>query len=68
MATRIYSIKDKDGTTLGLVRAGTKNGALRHVAEKHFSVEVAGQEELVWAVSNGAQIEDAGKEPETAGE
>lgn len=59
MSTRIYSIKSNDGTTIGLVRAGTKNGALRHVAEKHFKVEVAGQEELVWAVSNGAQIEDA---------
>ena len=64
--TRIYSIKSKDGKTLGLVRAATKNSALRHIAEKRFNVEVASQEELVWAVSNGASIEDAGKEPAEA--
>ena len=59
MSTRIYSIQNEQGELVSLVRAGTKNGALRHVAETMFTVRVAEQDALVWGIQNGVKIEDA---------
>lgn len=59
MSTRIYSIQNEQGELVSLVRAGTKNGALRHVAETMFTVRVAEQDALVWGIQNGIKIEDA---------
>ena len=58
MSTRIYAVEGPQG--FHLVEAGTKVGALRHVAEKHFSVSVANQKTLVAAMKDGVQIETAG--------
>ena len=66
--TRIYQVTANDGTLIGLVRANTKVGALRHIAEQHFNVDVAGQEQLVWAISNGMKIDDAAGPEEKAAE
>jgi hypothetical protein len=60
MSTRIYAVEGKD--SFHLVEAGTKVGALRYVAEKHFRVEVANQRTLVAAMKDGVQIETAGAE------
>lgn len=68
MANRIYQVTANDGALIGLVRASTKVGALRHIAEQHFTVDVAGQEQLVWAISNGMSIADAGAEEPKAAE
>jgi hypothetical protein len=58
MTTRIYAVEGPQG--FHLVEAGTKVGALRHVAEKHFTVSVANQKTLVAAMKDGVQIETAG--------
>jgi hypothetical protein len=58
MSTRIYAVEGPQG--FHLVEAGTKVGALRHVAEKHFTVSVANQKTLVAAMKDGVQIETAG--------
>lgn len=55
-ATRIYAVRD--GKTLRLVRATHPAHALRHVADETFEVTVAGQEELVKALADGAKVED----------
>lgn len=59
--TRIYvvvnSITDKEE----LVRATSATQAVRHVAEKGWSAEVATPEVLVQMVSNGAKVQDASK-------
>lgn len=61
MTSRIYAVEGKD--SFHLVEAGTKVSALRHVAEKHFSVSVANQKTLVGAMRDNVQIEVAGAEP-----
>lgn len=64
MTTRIYAVEGKN--TFHLVEASTKVAALRHVAEKHFSVSVANQKTLVGAMRDGVQIESAGAEEPAA--
>jgi hypothetical protein len=62
MSTRIYAVAGRD--SFHLVEANTKVGALRHVAEKHFTVAVANQKTLVAAMKDGVKIEQAGAEEE----
>jgi hypothetical protein len=62
MSTRIYAVAGRD--TFHLVEASTKVAALRHVAEKHFTVAVANQKTLVAAMKDGVKIEQAGAEEE----
>jgi hypothetical protein len=64
MSTRIYAVEGPQG--FHLVEAGTKVGALRHVAEKHFTVSVANQKTLVAAMKDGVQIETAGADESQA--
>lgn len=64
MSSRIYAVEGKD--SFHLVEAGTKVGALRHVAERHFNVSVATQKTLVGAMRDGVQIEVAGAEEPAA--
>lgn len=64
MSSRIYAVEGKD--SFHLVEAGTKVGALRHVAERHFNVSVATQKTLVGAMRDGVQIEVAGAEDPAA--
>jgi len=64
MSSRIYYVKGKD--SFHLVDAGTKVGALRHVAEKHFEVGVADQRTLVAAMRDGVKIETTGVDEEQA--
>jgi hypothetical protein len=62
-STRIYAVEGKDA--FHLVEAGTKVGALRHVAEKHFAVSVANQRTLVGAMRDGVKIEVAGDQADS---
>jgi hypothetical protein len=64
MSTRIYAVEGPQG--FHLVEAGTKVGALRHVAEKHFTVSVANQKTLVAAMKDGVVIETAGADESQA--
>lgn len=65
MSNRIYSIQSKEsGELVGLVRAGSKNAAVRFMAEQQFEVKTAEQEALVWGIQNGIAVQDAGAEPQ----
>lgn len=57
--TRIYLVKPRGDTTSPgrLVRATHPAHALRHVADGAYSVEVAGQEDLLALVQAGQQVE-----------
>ena len=62
--SRIYAVhKKEDGAEVSLVKADTKAGALRHVAEKTLTADVASQDELVKLVSAGVKVEDAKADP-----
>jgi len=66
---RIYVVSVKESQKKQLVRAESKAGALRHVAEKTMGAEVASQDDLVEMIGSGLKVEDAGKEePESAPE
>jgi hypothetical protein len=68
---RIYSIQDKaSGELVGLVRAASKNGAVRFMAEQQYEVKTAEQEALVWGIQNGIAVQDATAEakPDESGE
>ncbi len=60
--SRIYKVQVKDSQERSLVRAESKAGALRHIAEKTMEAEVATQDDLVKMVAAGVKVEDAGKE------
>ena len=65
--SRIYVVHTKETQEKSLVRADTKAGALRHVAEKTMTAEVVSQDDLYDLASKGVKVEDAGKdEPEKA--
>ena len=58
MATqRIYIVGTPTGETR-LVRASVKQQALSHVANSTFTVQVASQDDLVGAVTQGIQVEN----------
>ena len=57
--TRIYTVKRQATGTTRLVRATSQAQALRHVALDEYTVEVAGQDELVRALHDGADVETA---------
>jgi hypothetical protein len=54
---RIYIVGTPTGETR-LVRASVKQQALSHVANSTFTVQVASQDDLVQAVSNGVVVEN----------
>ncbi len=64
MSTRIYSVEGPD--EFRLVKASTKQAALRHVAASRYKIDVANQDTLVGAIQDGVQVEVAGEEPAQA--
>jgi len=66
MSTRIYVVHDTRANPTGnrLVRATSKNQALRHVAQDAFAVDIAKQNSLVFLLEQGVKVEDAGAESE----
>ena len=56
-AQRIYIVGTPNGN-IRLVRASLRQQALSHVANSTFTVQVASQDDLVQAVSNGVTVEN----------
>lgn len=65
--TRIYLVTDTESGKKRLVRASNQPQAVRYAARNKFSVEVAGQDDLVSLVGTGCPVEEAGadEQPET---
>jgi len=59
--SRIYRVQQAKGkvTEEVLVRADTVAGAIRHIAQKTMSAEVATQDDLIRLAGSGAKVEDA---------
>jgi hypothetical protein len=57
---RIYLVGH--GQEIRLVRAAHQQQALGHVARSIINVKIAGQEELIEAVSRGVSVENAREE------
>lgn len=57
--SRIYVVKHNNAQRL--VRAGNPAQAIRHVAKKEISAEVASQDQLVELAGKGVTVEDAGE-------
>jgi hypothetical protein len=66
MSTRIYAVRGNG--EFRLVKAATKQAALRHAAASRYDIDVADQETLVDAISAGVKVEVAGEEPATTAE
>lgn len=62
MSTRIYAVSSED--EFYLVEASTKQAALKHIANRRFSVEIARPKDIVGAMSSGVKVEVAGNEPD----
>ena len=61
--TRIHLVTVGDDKIL--VKAASKNAAIRHVAKGLMTVRVATQDDLVQALGAGVKVEEAGaEEPE----
>lgn len=60
--TRIHLVTV--GDTKRLVKAVSKNAAIRHVAQGLMTVRVASQDDIVEALSKGVPVETAGDDPE----
>ena len=59
-ASRIYIVGSSDPAfPVRLVKASIKQQALTHVAQSLFTVRVASQEDLVFALGKGVKIENA---------
>lgn len=58
--TRIYLVTDTESGKKRLVRASNQPQAVRHAARNKFTVEVAGQDDLVSMVATGCPVEEAG--------
>lgn len=60
---RIHLVETPNGKRL--IRAGTKNAAIRHAAKDMIKCSVASQDDLVSALGAGVKVEEAGaEEPE----
>lgn len=64
--TRIYAVHDAGLNKTHLVRAKTPAAAVRFVARKQYTAEVATQDMLVSALSAGEQVQDASSTGEAA--
>ncbi len=62
--TRIYAVHDAGLDTCHLVRAANPAAAVRFVARRQYTPEVASQERLVESLQAGATVLDASGEPE----
>lgn len=57
--TRIYAVHDAGLDKTHLVRAKTPAAAVRHIARKQYTAEVATQNMLVIAINAGELVQDA---------
>jgi hypothetical protein len=62
--TRIHLVVTPEGRRL--IKAGTKNAAIRHAARDLIKCSVASQGELVELVSTGTKVEDAAEPADEA--
>lgn len=60
--TRIYAIHDAGLNKTHLVRATNPASAVRHIARKQYTAEVATQNLLVSAINAGEVVQNAGEE------
>lgn len=60
MQTRIYAITPADGSGMRLIEATSQSQALRFVAEKSYTVEIAKPKDIARLMQAGAKIESAG--------
>lgn len=58
-ATRIYAVHDAGLNKTHLVRAKNPAAAVRHIARKQYTAEVATQNMLVIAINAGELVQDA---------
>jgi hypothetical protein len=58
-APKIYVVADREYATARLVRAVSKPAAVAFVAAERFGCELATQDHLVAALSDGVKVEDA---------
>lgn len=63
MTTRIYIVTN-GANEPRLVRAANQAQAIRHVTKPLYAAFVAGQDDLIKALSNGAKVEEAKTEDE----
>jgi hypothetical protein len=61
-ASRIYAVHDAGLNKCHLVRATNPAAAVRHVARKQYTAEVATQDRLVSALTSGEVVQDANEE------
>jgi len=61
--TRIYCVSD--GDTDRLVRAKTKQRAVRYVVTGKYQTRLATQDDIVLAMESGGKVEDAGDDAQT---
>ena len=59
MSTRIYLVTDQTTQAQRLIEAAHQAQAIRHVAQKRYSVRVARQSDLIALLPNGAVVECA---------
>ena len=57
--TRIYAVISAGGLTVALIRATNRAQALNHYARKSYVAELPSQDDLIAAVNNGLEVEDA---------
>lgn len=62
--TRIYAVHDAGLNKTHLVRAKTPAAAVRHIARRQYTAEVATQNMLVAALNAGEQVQDVDREAE----
>lgn len=60
--TRIYAVHDAGLNTFHLVRATNPAAAVRHVARRQYTAEVATQDRIVETLTSGGTVLDAGAE------
>jgi hypothetical protein len=59
-ATRIYIVGSSDPAfPVRLVKASVRQQALTHVAQSLFTVRVASQDDLIYALGKGVKVENA---------
>lgn len=64
--TRIYAVRNPGGAIVNLVRAASPAQVGAHMARRSFLVCVASQDDLVAAMGDSLNVEDAREEAEGA--
>lgn len=58
--TRIYHVTENGTGKYRLIRAVSQAQAIRYAAQTSFGARVATQDDIVFAMSNGTAVENAG--------